>query len=138
VVVYAGYNGGAGHMVKIKHNAIYTTGYLHLSRYGEGVRVGSRIKQGSIIGYVGSSGLATSTHLHFNFWKNGKSVDPLKVDLPPSEPIKKENIEDFQAGVEVMKKLLDALEYNAPREERIILASTEMHSMEETPAPLTR
>jgi murein DD-endopeptidase MepM/ murein hydrolase activator NlpD len=143
VIVYAGYNGGAGHMVKVKHNSVYVTGYLHLSRYGKGIRVGSRVKQGDIIGYVGSSGLSTSAHLHFHFWENGNSVDPLKVKLPPSEPIKKENLEDFQAVVKVMKNLLDTVEYNAPREEnekeeKIILASTETHRQEENSTPLTR
>ncbi len=142
VIVYAGYNGGAGHMVKVKHNSTYTTGYLHLSRYGKGIRVGSRVRQGDILGYVGNSGLSTSAHLHFHFWENGNSVDPLEVKLPPSEPIKKENVEDFQEVVKTMKNLLDTLEYNVPREEereeKIILASTQTHSPEARPTPLTR
>ena len=142
VIVYAGYNGGAGHMVKVKHNSTYTTGYLHLSRYGKGIRVGSRVRQGDILGYVGNSGLSTSAHLHFHFWENGNPVDPLKVKLPPSEPIKKENVEDFQSVVKVMKDMLDTLEYDVPREEkkeeRIILASTQTHRPEAGPAPLLR
>lgn len=138
VIIYAGYNGGAGHMVKIKHNSVYTTGYLHLSKYGKGIRVGARIKQGDVIGYVGSSGLSTGSHLDFRFWKDGRPIDALKVDIPPSEPVYEENVEDFKVSVVTMKKLLDGLEYFTPKEEKIILASTDTHQPEENITPLTR
>ena len=138
IITYAGYNGGAGHMIKIKHNSVYTTGYLHLSKYAKGIRVGERVEQGDVIGYVGSSGLSTGPHLDFRFWKDGRPVDALKVDIPPSEPVYEENVEDFQTKVEIMKKLLDALEYNAPKEERVILASTETSSTKENTVSLIR
>ncbi|MDY0103927.1 MAG: peptidoglycan DD-metalloendopeptidase family protein [Lentimicrobium sp.] len=89
------YAGGAGRMVKIKHNATYTTAYLHLSGYGPGIKSGVRVSQGQVIGYVGSSGLSTGPHLDFRFYKNGTPVDPLKVDSPPALPVKKELLVDF-------------------------------------------
>lgn len=86
-VVEAGYNGGNGNYVKIRHNGTYTTQYLHMSKIEKGIRKGTRVRQGQTIGYVGSTGLATGPHLCFRFWKNGQQVDALKVDIPPSEPI---------------------------------------------------
>lgn len=87
--------GGAGRMVKIKHNTTYTTAYMHLSGYGPGIKQGARVSQGQVIGYVGSSGLATGPHLDFRVYKNGTPVDPLKVDSPPALPVKKELEGDF-------------------------------------------
>lgn len=81
---YARYN---GNYVKIKHNDTYTTGYLHMSRIADGIRPGVRVRQGDVIGYVGSTGLATGPHLCYRFWKNGVQVDPYQQDLPPAEPI---------------------------------------------------
>ncbi len=82
---YAKYN---GNYVKLKHNGTYTTQYLHMSKIASGIKPGVRVRQGQTIGYVGSTGLATGNHLCYRFWKNGVQVDALKVDLPPSEPIK--------------------------------------------------
>lgn len=81
----------AGNMVRIRHNSVYSTAYLHLAYYGKGIEVGRRVKQGDVIGYVGSTGLSTGPHLDFRFYKNGYPVDPLKVEAPPVEPIKEEN-----------------------------------------------
>ncbi len=90
IVVNASYNGGSGKFIKIKHNSVYTTMYLHLSRYAKGIKKGALVKQGQIIGYVGSTGLATGPHLDYRFYINGSPVDPLKVELPPSHPVKEE------------------------------------------------
>ena len=95
VVIQTSYSGGAGNMVKIKHNSIYTTVYMHLSKYGSGIRKGVYVKQGTVIGYVGSTGLSTGPHLDFRFYKNGNPVDPLKVEAPAVEPVKKENLDTF-------------------------------------------
>jgi murein DD-endopeptidase MepM/ murein hydrolase activator NlpD len=81
----------AGNMVRIRHNSVYSTAYLHLAYYAKGMEVGKSVKQGDVIGYVGSSGLSTGPHLDFRFYKNGYPVDPLKVEAPPVEPIKEEN-----------------------------------------------
>ena len=90
-VLSAGWgSGGAGNMVKIRHNSVYTTAYLHLSRMA--VRAGQHVSQGQVIGYVGMTGTATGPHLDFRVWKNGSPVNPLKLESPPSEPIAKENL----------------------------------------------
>jgi murein DD-endopeptidase MepM/ murein hydrolase activator NlpD len=91
-VIKTVYSKGNGNMIKVQHNSVYATAYLHLSRYGEGVKTGVYIKQGDIIGYVGSTGLSTGPHLDFRFYKNGYPVDPLKVEAPPVEPVKQENL----------------------------------------------
>ncbi len=90
-IIEATTENGSGKMVKIRHNSVYETAYLHLSRFGEGVTPGAFVRQGDIIGYVGSSGLSTGPHLDFRFYLNGTPVDPLKVDAPPVEPILEEN-----------------------------------------------
>ncbi len=90
-VISASYAGGGGKTVKIRHNSIYTTGYLHLSKYGKGIKAGARVHQGQIIGYVGSTGTSTGPHLDFRVWKNGSPINPLKLESPSAEPIKAEN-----------------------------------------------
>jgi len=74
-------------LVKIRHNGVYTTGYLHLSRYAAGLQVGKRVQQGEVIGYVGMTGYATGPHLDFRVWKNGTPVNPLTLDSPSDVPI---------------------------------------------------
>jgi murein DD-endopeptidase MepM/ murein hydrolase activator NlpD len=91
----AQYKSNNGNYVKIKHNGTYTTQYLHMSRIAAGIRAGVHVRQGETIGYVGSTGLATGPHLCYRFWKNGVQVDALKVDLPPSMPVKAEFKEAF-------------------------------------------
>ena len=95
VVIKASYTRNNGNYVKIKHNNTYTTQYLHMSKIKSGIKRNVKVKQGQIIGYVGSTGLATGPHVCYRFWKNGRQVDPYKQKLPPGDPIKKENFEDF-------------------------------------------
>jgi murein DD-endopeptidase MepM/ murein hydrolase activator NlpD len=91
-VAEVGYQkGGGGNYVKIKHNSVYSTTYMHLQGFGKGIRSGVYVKQGDVIGYVGSSGLSTGPHLDFRFYKNGSAVNPLKVEAPPVEPVHEEN-----------------------------------------------
>lgn len=111
IVVRAGRKGQAGRTVTIKHNGTYTTQYLHLSRYGTGVRSGARVMQGQIIGYVGSSGLSTGPHLDFRFYRNGKAIDPLKVKSPPVKPVDPENIELFNITMNYWKYYLDTISF---------------------------
>ncbi len=98
---------GGGNYVKIKHNSVYTTTYMHLSGFGKGISVGSRVKQGQVIGYVGATGLATGPHLDFRVAKNGSYVDPLRVKAPPVEPVKEENMERY---ITVKDSLLNELQ----------------------------
>ncbi|MBO4341356.1 MAG: peptidoglycan DD-metalloendopeptidase family protein [Bacteroidales bacterium] len=83
-------SGGAGNTVKVRHNSVYTTAYLHLSRFA--VKAGQRVSQGQVIGYVGMTGTATGPHLDFRVWKNGSPINPLKLESPPAEPLRRENM----------------------------------------------
>lgn len=96
-VIFRAYKGGGGHTVKIKHNSVYTTAYLHLSKYGPGITVGSQVKQGQVIGYVGSTGASTGPHLDFRVWKNGTPIDPLKMESPSVEPVPAKAMDAFKA-----------------------------------------
>ena len=96
VVVFKGWGGGGGNTLKIKHAGNLQSGYLHLRGYAKGIKQGSRVSQGDVIGYVGSTGTSTGPHLDFRLWRNGTPIDPLKVPSEPSEPIKKENIVPFE------------------------------------------
>ncbi len=78
---------GGGNYITVKHNGTYSTTYMHLKGYAKGIKVGDHVKQGELLGYVGSSGLSSGPHLDFRFYRNGKPVDPLKVESPPSLPI---------------------------------------------------
>ncbi len=100
---------GSGLMVRIQHNSVYSTAYLHLSRFGKGVASGAYVKQGDTIGYVGSSGLSTGPHLDFRFYKNGYPVDPLKVEAPPVEPVSAENVARFEINKSVVINLLGTI-----------------------------
>jgi murein DD-endopeptidase MepM/ murein hydrolase activator NlpD len=106
-VTKAGVESGSGRVVRIVHNSIYSTAYLHLSRFGAGITSGAYVKQGDIIGYVGSSGLSTGPHLDFRFYKGGSPVDPLKVEAPPVEPVSEVNKEKFEKSKTVVLSLLD-------------------------------
>ncbi|MBL7873040.1 MAG: peptidoglycan DD-metalloendopeptidase family protein [Cyclobacteriaceae bacterium] len=90
IIEEAQYKTNNGNYVKVRHNGTYTTGYLHMSKIASGIKAGTRVKQGQTIGYVGSTGLATGPHLCYRFWKNGVQVDALKIELPPSQPVKPE------------------------------------------------
>lgn len=95
-VIAAYYSRYNGNFVKIRHNSVYTTQYLHMSKIASGIRKGVRVQQGQTIGYVGSTGLATGPHVCYRFWKNGKQVDALRVKIPPSKPVEKEYLEDYK------------------------------------------
>jgi len=109
VVTKAGYTRGNGNYVKIKHDNVYQTQYLHMSKFAKGMKPGVHVKQGHTIGYVGSTGLATGPHVCFRFWKNGRQVNHLRENLPPPEPMPEEVIPSFVAVKEVMKEKLDSI-----------------------------
>lgn len=95
-VVFKAYQAnGGGNYLKIQHNSTYTTSYMHLSRFAKGIARGSKVKQGEVIGYVGSTGLSTGPHLDFRVYKDGKPIDPLKMVSPPSHPVKAELRDSF-------------------------------------------
>lgn len=96
VIIFKGWSGGGGNTLKIKHAGNLVTGYLHLSGYAKGIANGTRVTQGQLIGYVGSTGASTGPHLDYRIWKNGTAIDPLKVPQEPAEPISKENMAAFE------------------------------------------
>lgn len=96
VVTRASYTKGNGNFVKIKHDDTYETQYLHMQKFAQGIGVGVHVKQGQVIGYVGSTGLATGPHVCFRFWQNGRQVNHLKLNFPPPEPIPAEEIPEFK------------------------------------------
>jgi len=107
VVTHAAYQrGGGGNYIKIKHNSVYSTTYMHLKGFAKGIRKGVYVKQGDVIGYVGSTGLSTGPHLDFRFYKNGSAVNPLRVEAPPVEPVAEQHRPAF--GI-VRSITLDAL-----------------------------
>ena len=105
-IIAATFTKNNGNYVKVKHNSTYTTQYLHMSKIKPGIRKGVYVKQGDIIGYVGSTGLATGPHVCYRFWKNDKQVDPFKQKLPPGEPIKMENRDAFILVKDSLMKIL--------------------------------
>jgi murein DD-endopeptidase MepM/ murein hydrolase activator NlpD len=107
IVEQTGYSAGNGNFVKVKHDNTYATQYLHLSKIL--VRKGQRVNQGSIIGKVGSTGLATGPHVCYRFWKNGVQVDALKLKLPNSKPMDKQNLPRFITQIRPLKKELDSV-----------------------------
>jgi murein DD-endopeptidase MepM/ murein hydrolase activator NlpD len=95
LVTQAGYTKGNGNYVRIKHDEIYQSQYLHMSKFAKGLKAGGHVKQNEVIGYVGSTGLATGPHVCFRFWKNGKQVDHLRENLPPPEPMPEKDLPEF-------------------------------------------
>ena len=106
VVTFAGWNGGAGLMVKIKHSHSYETMYLHLSRLGPGIRQGARVKGGQVIGYVGSSGESTGPHLDYRLIYHGRYVNPLSWKFQPAEPLKEKYRDEFNQQVVNLQQLM--------------------------------
>jgi murein DD-endopeptidase MepM/ murein hydrolase activator NlpD len=109
VVVQAGHKGANGNLVEIRHHRLYTTYYLHLSRVARAARVGSRVSQGQVIGYVGSTGLATGPHLCFRLTKNGTYLDPLR-HLMEAPPLSSQALPAFQVHAEQLLAQLEQAE----------------------------
>jgi murein DD-endopeptidase MepM/ murein hydrolase activator NlpD len=110
VVVEAGYRGGNGNFVKVKHNKNHATGYLHMSRIAKGIRSGVRVSQGQVIGYVGSTGLATGPHLCFRFWENGVQVNPARIQTPAADPLPQKDKAAFFAHRDSLMVKLQAIQ----------------------------
>ena len=108
-VIKAGFTKGNGNYVKVKHNSVYSTQYLHMQKIKSGIRKGKRVRQGDVLGYVGSTGLATGPHVCYRFWKNGKQVDALKVKIPASLPIDKKYLVEYNKVKDLMISKLDSI-----------------------------
>ncbi len=101
---------GGGNYIKIKHNSVYTTVYMHLSGFAKGIASGSRVTQGQLIGFVGKTGLATGPHLDFRVYMNNHPVDPLKIKAPPVEPVNEENMASYMSFIAPWRTELDKAE----------------------------
>ncbi|MFW6172121.1 MAG: peptidoglycan DD-metalloendopeptidase family protein [Elusimicrobiota bacterium] len=109
-VIYKGWRGGYGRTVEIRHNSVYTSQYGHLRSYARSIKRGTYVRQGQVIGYVGSSGLSTGPHLDFRIKKYGKPVNFLNLDLPPAKSVSKKNMDEFKKEVEEARIYLKYLE----------------------------
>ncbi|MFI3333152.1 MAG: peptidoglycan DD-metalloendopeptidase family protein [Rikenellaceae bacterium] len=114
VVTFKGWGGGGGNTLKIKHPNNITTGYLHLRGYAKGISVGTHVKQGQLIGYVGSTGASTGPHLDYRVWKGGTPINPLKIPQEPQEPISDENKAAFD---DIRRRIIGELEGTITSEE---------------------
>jgi len=110
VVIEARYKRNNGNYVKIRHNSTYSTQYLHMSKIAKGIRPGVKVKQKQVIGYVGSTGLATGPHVCFRFWKNGAQIDHRKQKFPSSHPVSKDNMEQYLSYMDSLKTIIDSMQ----------------------------
>lgn len=109
-VIAKGYQNGGGNFLKVKHNSVYTTTYMHLSKFAKGIQVGSHVQQGEVIAYVGSTGLSTGPHLDFRVHKNGQPINPLNMEAPPSLPVKAEFRDSFAIVKQQVLAELDSMQ----------------------------
>jgi len=118
------YKGGNGNYVKIRHNATYSTQYLHMSK--RAVKVGDVVKQGEVIGYIGMTGNTAGPHVCYRFWKNGRQVDPLKQKLPAAKPMKESIKSAYFKFIEPLKIKLDEIGYSEPTNNNIAISKGEL------------
>ncbi len=112
VITRTSYTRGNGNYVRIRHNAVYETQYLHMSRFATGMKPGVRVSQGDVIGYVGSTGMATGPHVCFRFWKNGQQVDHLRMEFPSGDPLPEDFMEAFIVVRDEYKAELEKLGFD--------------------------
>jgi len=124
----AGWSGGGGKTVKVRHSNGYLTAYLHLSRFASGIRSGARVRQGDVIGYVGSTGLASGPHLDYRIQLNGRWIDPLKLKMHPAAPIEAAHRLEYFATRDAMRRSLESGERYAPPSVQVASATTAVGS----------
>ena len=112
-VTKVGFTRGNGKFVKIRHDKVYESQYLHMSRFAKGLRRGDRVSQGQVIGYVGQTGLATGPHVCFRFWKNGRQVNHRRLNFPPPEPLPQDELEDFMQYRDQYLSQLESVSYKS-------------------------
>lgn len=111
VILKAAFTANNGNYVKVKHDRTYTTQYLHMTKWAEGMKPGRRVRQGDVIGYVGSTGLATGPHVCFRFWKNNEQVNPKTESAGVSAQINPRALNNFITSIKPVKKQLSQVEY---------------------------
>jgi len=98
---------GGGNYIKIRHNSVYTTVYMHMRGFARGITNGSIVRQGDVIGYVGATGLATGPHLDFRVYMNGKPIDPLRMEAPSAEPIDNDSFDEYMQYSDSIRSIID-------------------------------
>ena len=131
VVLEARRKGGNGNYVKIKHNKTYQTQYLHMQKFAKGITSGAHVKQGQVIGYVGSTGLATGPHVCFRFWKNGRQVNHLRLNFPPPDPMPEKDIPRFNEEKDKIVEQLNKIVYKTKK----VAESVESEKEDQETAP---
>lgn len=124
VVKRAQFVGGYGNYVVIRHNSEYSTGYAHMTGFARGIKPGTRVKQGQVIGYVGSTGRSTGPHLHFEVIKNGKKVDPLKVKAATGTNLAGKDLQNFKAEMQKIAAMAEGEKAYAEAENPVTLETT--------------
>lgn len=125
MVAKAGYSGANGNMVKVTHNGVYRTAYLHLQRFAKGIRPGVKVNQGQVIGYVGNTGRSTGPHLHYSLYKNDQPVNPRAIELPSSESIPDSLMSEFKKVRDSLKKRLESVDDTIKTVEPVITQAKE-------------
>jgi murein DD-endopeptidase MepM/ murein hydrolase activator NlpD len=113
-VVSAGWDGGGGRTVEVRHPNDYVTAYLHLSRFADGIRAGRTVRQGDVVGFVGSTGLATAPHLDYRIRRGGRWIDPLSLPAAPAPPIATHRMAEFRASRDAMRRAFDGEPFAPP------------------------
>lgn len=114
VVEIAGFGKNNGNFVKIRHDKVYQSQYLHMKGFAKGIKKGAKVKQGQTIGYVGATGLATGPHVCFRFWKNGKQINHLKENFPSPDPMPQSELPSFFARRDIMVNFINAVDDHHP------------------------
>lgn len=120
---------GGGNRIRIKHNMGYESSYMHLSKFASGIRVGTRVTQGQVIGYVGATGTATGPHLDFRIWEKGRPIDPLKLDSPASDPLDSTYLSEFNALYE--KYMAEVTSHSAEKSKADSLGQSQSPAQQE-------
>ncbi len=115
-ILAAGYSKNNGKYVKIRHDDVYTTQYLHMNGYAKGIKRGARVKQGETIGYVGQTGLATGPHVCFRFWKRGRQINHMRENFAPKDPLPPSELDKFYATRDSLMDLLNTIDYPVTKE----------------------
>jgi murein DD-endopeptidase MepM/ murein hydrolase activator NlpD len=134
VVIHRGFDNSYGNSIQVRHPNGWITRYAHMRAFRSGIVVGSRVKQGDVIGYVGSTGLATGPHLHYEMLRGGRHIDPLSVDLPAGDPVPSDDRMRWREEASVRVALLENIPGAGPVRDFVAQASTEAPDQQEQAA----